>query len=362
MTAPDRIEADVIIIGGGLSGLALADRLHRAGVSVQLFEARARFGGRIAAFDAGGGRVDLGPSWIWPGQERAARLIADLGLAGFAQHATGDSLFEEAQGRVHRGAGIASMAGALRVEGGLIGLIEGLVARLPGARLHLSCPVVTVGDGWVDLGDGRRCKGRHIVLALPPRIAAGLRFAPPLPEHTLSRLAAVPTWMAGHAKFVAVYDRPFWREAGLSGDAASRVGPLAEIHDASGPTGTPAALFGFLGLPATTRADLGARLTEMALDQLARLFGAEAARPVHTRLQDWAQEPFTATPADMLAPRGHPAYGPLPPLQTGSGARLHLAGTEIAPEMGGLVEGALAVAEEVAQAILTGMDGTAPPA
>lgn len=29
----------------------------------------------------------------------------------------------------------------------------------------------------------------------------------------------------------AIYDRPFWREAGLSGTAQSMVGPLAEIHD-----------------------------------------------------------------------------------------------------------------------------------
>ncbi len=38
--------------------------------------------------------------------------------------------------------------------------------------------------------------------------------------------------MAGHAKVVALYERPFWREQGLSGDAISHCGTLAEIHDA----------------------------------------------------------------------------------------------------------------------------------
>ncbi|KFA90172.1 hypothetical protein Q664_29805 [Archangium violaceum Cb vi76] len=51
------------------------------------------------------------------------------------------------------------------------------------------------------------------------------------------------TWMAPHAKYVAVFDEPFWRRLGLSGEARSRVGPLAEVHDASD-CGGEAALFG----------------------------------------------------------------------------------------------------------------------
>jgi monoamine oxidase len=360
MQPQDRTETEVVIIGGGLSGLALAHGLHRAGIDVQLFEARARFGGRIAALSTGAGRVDLGPSWIWPGQDRVAHLVADLGLSVFAQHASGDILFEDANGHVQRGAGFASMAGALRVAGGMVGLVEGLVARLPDARLHPSSPVETVGDGWVRLSDGRRCHALHIVLALPPRLAASLRFEPALPDRTLADLAAVPTWMAGHAKFVAVYTRAFWREAGLSGDAISRHGPLAELHDACGPEGAPAALFGFAGLPAAARAEAGDRFTALALEQLVRLFGPEAAQPLHTTVKDWARTPWTATAADQLPPRGHPAYAPLPALRDAARARLHLAATEVAPEMGGLIEGALAAAERVAQTILSEMRGTPP--
>jgi monoamine oxidase len=353
-------DADVIIVGGGLSGLGLADRLHRAGLDVQLFEARDRFGGRITTLGTGSGRVDLGPSWVWPGQPHVARLIRELGLAVFDQHAAGESLFEDARGAVQRGVGFASMAGALRVAGGMTGLIEGLVARLPEAALHLSSPVETVGEGWVRLTDGRHRTARHIVFALPPRLVARLTFAPPLAARAAAILAEVPTWMAGHAKFVAVYARPFWRTAGLSGDAVSRRGPLAEIHDASGPEGAPAALFGFLGLPAEARAQAGDALTVLALAQLARLFGPEAAAPLATRLQDWAQEPFTATARDHQPPAGHPAYGPLPPLFGPDHPRLHLAGTEVAPGMGGLIEGALGAADSVARRILADM-GKAPP-
>jgi monoamine oxidase len=355
MTGEEDFSADVAIVGGGLAGLALAERLLRAGVACAVFEARARFGGRIAALDAPGGRVDLGPSWFWPGQPRLARLIADLGLRAFPQYSVGEILFEDAQGIVHRGQGFASMEGSFRVEGGMLGLIEGLLSRLPADCLYPSSPVQEVEAGGIRLIDGRRCVAQHVVLALPPRLAAGLQFEPALPGDALSSLTDIPTWMAGHAKFVAVYKNAFWRDAGLSGDVMSRRGPLAEIHDASGEDGHPAALFGFLGVPAPYRAGQARQIEAAALGQLARIFGPEAAHPLRTVLQDWALEPLTATQADQIPPPAHPAYGLPASLARLWNGRLHLAATEVAPAMGGLLEGALTSAERVAEAVLADM-------
>lgn len=352
--APAEMKTDVAILGGGLAGLALAGHLHRAGVDFRLFEARRRFGGRILAFELpGGGRVDLGPSWFWPGQPRMAQLVADLGLRAFPQHAVGEICFEDAQGRVHRGMGFASMEGALRVDGGMLRLIEGMVARLPGDRLHPGCAVRSVArDGGIVLADGRRCAARHVVLALPPRLAAGLALDPPLPEAARRAMAGIATWMAGHAKFVAVYDRPFWRAAGLSGDAMSRRGPLAEIHDASGPDGVPAALFGFVGVPAGARAGQVAQIGAAALHQLSRIFGPEALHPIASTLRDWALAPETAVAADHQPPQGHPDQG-LPPVLTSLwDGHLHLASTETSRLTGGLMEGALDAADRVARRIL----------
>ncbi len=347
------LQAEVAIAGGGLAGLCLALHLHRAGLDFHLFEARHRFGGRIAAFGTPGNRVDLGPSWFWPGQPLIARLIADLGLRVFLQHSAGDICLEDSDGRIHRGAGFASMEGSFRVEGGMTALVEALTSRLPAARLHPGCPVQAVErDRGILLPDGRRCLARQVVLAMPPRLVAGLGFTPPLPDDALRRLRSVPTWMAGHAKCVALYDRPFWREAGLSGDAMSRRGPLGEIHDASGADGAPAALFGFLGVPAAQRAGRTHQILDSARQQLARIFGPEAGRPLSMDLRDWAFDPLTATAADRMPPQGHPAYAPIPALDRLWDGRLHLAATEIAPEMGGLMEGALAAAEQVAGRIV----------
>ena len=342
------MRTEFAIVGGGLAGLALADGLREAGVDFQLFEARPRLGGRIAALQTPAGAVDLGPSWFWPGQPRIARLIEGLGLRAFPQYASGAVSFEDERGAVHRGMGFASMEGAFRLEGGMERLIGGLAARLPPERLHLSSRVTDIRrHGRLLIDGGRWCEADHVVLALPPRLAATLRFEPALEPEILRHLEAIPTWMAGHAKFVAVYGAPFWRRDGLSGDAMSRRGPLAEIHDASGPEGAPAALFGFVGVPAPLRRGREDDLRAAALAQLARIFGAEAAAPVTTALMDWSVQPETATGADAAVPAGHPSYG-LPPALPGTWeGRLHFASTETASDMGGLMEGALASADRV---------------
>jgi monoamine oxidase len=342
------MKTEIAIVGGGLAGVSLAARLQDAGADFHLFEARPRLGGRIAVLNTTMGAVDLGPAWFWPGQPRVANLIEDLGLRIFPQYANGDICFEDERGEVHRGVGFGSMEGSFRVEGGMQSLVSGLAARVPQDRIHLSSRVNEIVQGCRLLIDsGQWYEAEHVVLALPPRVAATLRFQPALGMDILRQLEAIPTWMAGHAKFAAVYDRPFWREAGQSGDAMSRRGPLAEIHDASGPGGLPAALFGFVGLPAAQRRGREDDVSAAALKQLARVFGQDAATPVSTALMDWAVQPETATDADAELPVGHPSFG-LPPSIAGLWeGRLHFASTETAADMGGLMEGALASAERV---------------
>ena len=48
------------------------------------------------------------------------------------------------------------------------------------------------------------------------------------------------------AKCMAVYDEPFWRAAGLSGQATSTVEPIKLTFDNSPPDGSPGVLLGFL--------------------------------------------------------------------------------------------------------------------
>lgn len=337
-----------LIIGGGLAGLRLAHALEMAGHDYQLVEARDRLGGRIKTEHLAEGYFDMGPAWFWPGQPRIDALISQLGLTRFDQHTDGILTFEDEQGRVQRGRGFASMQGSWRLKGGFDALIQALADQLPATRKTLNAQVTGLtktGTGvQATLANGDVLQAQRVVLAIPPRIAAGLTYVPVLPDAALASMQGIATWMAGHAKAVAVYDTAFWRKAGLSGDATSRRGPMVEIHDASVADGGPYALFGFIGVPPHARQD-EAVLRQHLLAQLGRLFGPQAEKPLQLFLKDWALDPLTATVADQAPLYAHPTYGTPRSLSDLWDGMLHLAGTEMAPQFGGYIEGALEAAD-----------------
>lgn len=339
-----------LIIGGGLSGLALAEQLEAHGHDYLLVEARARFGGRILTEHFGAGYFDMGPAWFWSGQPRIAALIDRLGLTPFKQYSAGALTYEDESGNVQRGRGFASMEGSLRLTGGLGALTHTLAERLPDSGKRLNAQVIALAktDSGITatLANGDTIQASQVVLALPPRIAATIVFTPVLPPNAIDVLQDIATWMAGQAKAVAVYETPFWRAEGLSGDATSRRGPMVEIHDASPAKGGPYALFGFIGIQPQDRID-AAVLRQHLTAQLGRLFGPQAAKPDKLYVKDWAFDTLTSTEADKAPLYAHPTYGLPQALENLWDGTLHFAGTEVAPHFGGYLEGALEAAENV---------------
>ncbi|WP_375229481.1 flavin monoamine oxidase family protein [Roseobacter sp. S98] len=346
------MKTDTLIIGAGLAGLHLAHTQEQRGRDVLLCEAADGVGGRVRTQQIGGIPVDLGPAWIWPDQPRIAALADALGLTVFDQFSTGAGLWQTGNGDVHRSPGAGSMRGSWRIAGGLGGITRRLADRLSSARLLLNTPVqrlIQTDDGITATTPDGAIEAQHVVLALPPRIAhGGISFEPELPQAVAAEMQNVPTWMAGHAKFVAVYDRPWWREAGLSGDAISQRGPLAEIHDASPHDESGFALFGFVGTPPATRATHRDAVICEAVNQLVTLFGPELAQPKAVHMEDWATDPLIATMADHDGPTHHPAYGTPDALRDLWGGRLIFASSEMGDEYGGFLEGALVAAEQAA--------------
>ena len=357
-------QTQVAIIGGGIAGLHAAYLLHRAGVSFQLFEARDRLGGRILTVDEAGcaDRVgfDLGPSWFWPDMQPAlGKLIDELCLETFAQHTDGDMLYEGSlRERPHRMRGMGQELRSMRLTGGCVSLIHALAKNLPKDVLHLGTAVTDLRliEAGIELTSERpgkppqRDSFRHVIAALPPRLlAAAIRFDPAPAAASLNLWQSTPTWMAPHAKFVALYDRHFWREAGLSGAAQSMVGPLGEIHDATTAQGQ-AALFGFVGTSAAQRASVGEQpLIRAAIQQLTRLFGPEAALPRATFLKDWTADERTSTPADSSA-SGHPSSVRGGWVRGPWAERLVLAGSETSATEPGYLAGAIEASRQAAVA------------
>lgn len=357
----DMEKIETIIIGGGLSGLYAAFLLSRKQRPFVVLEARGRLGGRILSTEHQGFFSDLGPSWYWPDiNPRMLHLIQVLELTGYRQYEEGLGRFEYPNGRVQTVRGYATQPTSWRLVGGMQVLIEKLAEKIPGAAVKLDSPVCKiekstsgsiVSVGELEKAPQARFSADRVILAIPPRLAAAtILFTPDL-SHTLAQaMLRAGTWMAGQAKFYAFYESPYWRQAGLSGQAFSQRGPLGEIHDGSNQDTGPYGLTGFLGIPAAQRRREQS-LTEDILTQLAALYGETAGRPVAFYYQDWAREKFTATDYDQPPMHEHPIYQPPAGKTSIWDGIFHFAGSETANLHGGYLEGALESAERAVDSL-----------
>lgn len=350
-------EFDVVIVGAGITGLAAADLLVAGGLSVVVLEARDRVGGRLMVATSSAGPVDLGATWFWAGEDRVTALLDRLLLSAFAQHLSGDAMYQETAGAKRLDGNPIDVPSG-RFVGGAICLPEALAAELPAGTIRFEHAVTSVSDkpenaglsvGVVVGSEVRSFGADHVILAVPPALAVSkIQFTPPLPDRFSGLAAATPVWMGAVTKVVAVYADAFWRDAGLSGSAISHVGPMREIHDMSGQDGSPAAIFGFVpgtgvGEPTVTE--------DQIRHQLGEIFGQAGAEPVEIFIQDWRDEPWTSPP-DVERLTAYQTYGHGLYQQPLFDDRLHFASTETATESPGHIEGALFSSERAAASIL----------
>ncbi|WP_028784435.1 flavin monoamine oxidase family protein [Thalassobacillus devorans] len=359
----------IIIVGAGLSGLRTASLLVSQGIECKVLEARGRIGGRVLSESVVDrpelGKFDLGPTWFWPQHEPViSHLVKELELQTFVQHTEGAILFEQSQHQPVQRRRLPERAveRSDRLAGGVQSLIDAIAATLPDGTIELETRVTAIRMDERETisletlqADRRQesMRAEAVILALPPRIVARhIIFSPALPVKLTDSLLDKPTWMAGQAKAVAIYDRPFWRENDLSGQVMSWAGPLQEIHDASPETGC-GALFGFFGMPATMRQKLGEeKIHKLVVDQLVRLFGPSAEKPISLLYKDWSSDADTAVADDSTPLINFPDYG-RPESAHAWDKRVIFAGTETSPAHGGHLEGALRSAERAYNEIIT---------
>lgn len=357
-------KTEFAVVGAGLSGLAVASLLTEAGRDVLVLEALDQPGGRIRSvrdIETGSYLADLGPTWVWPAfQPTLPHWIGKLGLSTFAQYDEGLAVLDHGPEHGVETRFLPGQSGNMRLVGGPQAMIDSLTADLPEGTLKTGAPVVAVDIGGdavrLDLGgcEGGELYCEHLIVAIPPRIALErIDWRPRLPVQLTQALEALPTWMAPHAKMIALYDQAFWRTRGLSGRIASRAGPIMEAHDHSGPDGEPAAIFGFLGWPHHVRKEAGADLERHLLVQLKRCFGEDSPAPLAVHIQDWAENPWVTTAQDLAEPIDHPRVGPAILRSGHAGGRLWFAGSETAERSPGLIEGALIAAEQTVAAVLS---------
>ena len=131
-TAPTH-EADVVIVGAGISGLIAARTVLAAGLKPVVLEADDRVGGRILTQDALPGLpVELGAQWIGDTHHRMFALAAELGVPTYPQYDDGETSYDLAGSGVLRQSEFHSrFAGELAELEKVFRLLDELAAEVP---------------------------------------------------------------------------------------------------------------------------------------------------------------------------------------------------------------------------------------
>jgi monoamine oxidase len=350
-------------------GIGLLRDLSRVVSPIALVDyeqARARLD-RMAA------RVPLDAPWAaakarrWDGQTFASWMRRNLRTKG------GRTLFELATEAVwacepadvsllhvlfyaHSGGGFESLIGTDggaqqdRFHGGSQVLALRLAEELGEARLRLGWPARAIrhDEGAVNVeGDGGLpIEARRAIVAIPPTLAGRIVYDPPLPGLRDQLTQRMPQGTA--IKTMAVYEEPFWRGEGFSGQAMSDTGPARVVFDNSPPDGRPGVLLGFLEgrLARGWGRRPAAERRRAVLAGHARLFGPRAAEPERFVERLWAEEEWTrGCYGCLMTTGGWTEYGRA--LRAPVGA-LHWAGAETATVWNGYMDGAVGSGERAA--------------
>jgi monoamine oxidase len=230
------------------------------------------------------------------------------------------------------------------------------LAALLGERVVLEAPVRAIeqdAEGVRVRSAAGEFRARYAIVAVPPVLAGRIEYSPALPATRDQLTQRMP--MGSVIKCIAVYERPFWRDEGFSGEALSDEGPIELVFDDSPADGSHGALVGFsLGNSARQSSAQGAEARRSAvLAAFARFFGPRAANPVQYLDQDWSAETWTRGCYAALMPPGVlRAYGSA--LRTPVG-RVHWAGTETATVWNGYMDGALESGARAAAEVLAAL-------
>ncbi len=299
-------------------------------------------------------------TWIRRNARTArGRQLLRLYAAGvFAAEASDFSLLH-ALYYTHSGGGVDAIAGTRggaqqdRFVGGSQ-LVPLMLAERLGDRVLLAHPVRRIeqrDDRVTVLADGALVSARRVIVAIPPTLAGRITYDPALPADRDQLTQRVP---AGSViKCNVVYDAPFWRDAGLTGQATGDRGPVTVTFDNSPPSGSPGVLLAFLEGEHARRLNRvsASERREAVVGSLVSFFGPRASEVLEYAELDWSEEEWTRGCYGAHFPPGvWTQYGPALRRPVG---RIHWAGAETATVWSGYMDGAVQSGERAAAEVLT---------
>jgi monoamine oxidase len=242
-----------------------------------------------------------------------------------------------------------------RVDGGTELLASRLAERVGNVRL--SSPVQSIaapseaGSPYVvTVADGTEVLGEHVIVAMSPPMADLITYDPPLPAARKALSEQVKMGILGKA--IGIYETPFWREDGLTGQAVSDAGLGRVTYDSSPRDPTHGAVMAFLEAD-NLREYLDATDEEISAQvqsDFVNYFGEQAANATEWVVFVWNREEYSrGGPTAVAGPGIYTQYGPALKQQVGN---LHFAGTESSDYWVGYMDGALRSGYRVAAEVI----------
>ena len=291
-------------------------------------------------------------------RSRAARDLLETAIAGTYTSAASEVSLLFALHQMASGGGPGFVFGIkdgsqdARPVGGM-GAVYRKVATELGGAVHLNQPVRRIAvddDGVTVRSDDMTIRAGRVIVAVPLAIASHIVYEPMLPVERAFLHQRMPT--GSIIKTSIVYDEPFWRADGLSGQSAAPGSPATVTIDACTDTGSPGVLCAIAEGPIARylgNADAADRRAAV-LDDLAGRFGDKCKAPVDFVEQNWSFERYSGggmishAPPGVLTSFGHA-------LRPHCG-RIHWAGTESSAVMCGWVDGAVRSGERAAAEVI----------
>lgn len=343
------IESDILIIGGGLTGLTLAYLLKSTTLSVQIVEARTRLGGRIHTVQSGDTPVDMGATWLGAKHQSLIQLLEELQIPVTPQFYGGAAIYEPISTSPWK---LVNWSGEMeptyRIVDGSSSLINRLAENIAAEQIHLSEAIKSIDiseDGITANSDKHIYKAKKIISTLPPYLLTNsLDINKKLPNLLKSTCDMTHTWMGESIKVSLVYKEAFWKKENTSGTIVSNVGPIPEMYDHSKADDNGFALKGFMdgSYFSITKEE---RL-EKILTQLTKYYGEQARNYITYEETVWRNEPYTFIDYHShILPHqnnGHPIFRE--PLFEN---KLVIAGSETADRFPGYMDGAVRSARYV---------------
>jgi monoamine oxidase len=218
-----------------------------------------------------------------------------------------------------------------------------LAKHIGSDRVLLGNPVYKIEQhrhGVTVVAEHVTVRAKYVIVAIPPTLAGRIEYDPLMPSQRDGFTQRNP--QGALIKVEAFFERPWWRDNGLTGAAVSTLGPANTTFDVSPEDGKIGGLLGFVGGDEARKySGHPAALKRAVLSNFSLFFneGKPIPKPTSMHVMDWTMEEWTrGCPVAIAAPGVISEYGPHIARPVG---RIHWAGTDTATYWHGYMDGAV---------------------